>query len=441
MKHIRIGCICIILLLIGCQQPEVDITVNTQSITVGQQVYLTATVSGSDSNSSPWVYIWSAQHGTVPGDNQRSTVSYTAPDAAGMDNIQVIVTNGEQSIKGSTLIAVTANSSVIIDVIENSTPIVSDTPEIVPTPTEIVVTATTNSPTLTPTSGSPTVAPTETIPPTVDEESNASLIAYASDQDGDWDIYVVSSDGGSPINLTRNNGDWDKNPVWSPDGNYIAFESNRDGNYDIYIMNADGTSQRRLTNNNADDFAPTWSPDGTEIAFQTLRTGVNQIWSVDINSGGFPYPITSNKHQNYHPTWAPNGKKIAYFSTRDEGVHYIYVTDLTNSSETRLRGTGLGDRHPNWGSNGKIVFITQNNIAVMNDDGSGATVLLKTYGVEINPAWSSDSQSIVFETDFGNTVNTGVIHNIFTISQYGENIRQITNNESGTNSGQPDWHP
>jgi len=41
---------------------------------------------------------------------------------------------------------------------------------------------------------------------------------------------------------------------------HIAFESDRDGNYEIYIMNADGTNQVNLTNNPADDEEPSWAP-------------------------------------------------------------------------------------------------------------------------------------------------------------------------------------
>lgn len=48
----------------------------------------------------------------------------------------------------------------------------------------------------------------------------------------------------------------------------IAFQSNRDGNFEIYVMNADGSNQTRLTNNSASDVYAAWSPDGTKIAFQ-----------------------------------------------------------------------------------------------------------------------------------------------------------------------------
>ena len=52
----------------------------------------------------------------------------------------------------------------------------------------------------------------------------------------------------------------DQDPAWSPDGSKIAFESDRDGNYEIYVMNADGTAQHNLTNDGAYDRDPAWSP-------------------------------------------------------------------------------------------------------------------------------------------------------------------------------------
>ena len=39
----------------------------------------------------------------------------------------------------------------------------------------------------------------------------------------------------------------DVRPAWSPDGSRIAFTSNRDGNYEIYVMNADGSNPRNVT--------------------------------------------------------------------------------------------------------------------------------------------------------------------------------------------------
>ena len=42
--------------------------------------------------------------------------------------------------------------------------------------------------------------------------------------------------------LTDHPDHYDWRPTWSPDGSKIAFASERDGNYEIYVMNADGSN-------------------------------------------------------------------------------------------------------------------------------------------------------------------------------------------------------
>src|SRR5207248_2420830 len=47
----------------------------------------------------------------------------------------------------------------------------------------------------------------------------------------------------------------------------IVFASNRDGNWEIYVTNADGSGQKNLTNHPAWDIYPRWTPDGKQIIF------------------------------------------------------------------------------------------------------------------------------------------------------------------------------
>ncbi|NIA11986.1 MAG: PKD domain-containing protein, partial [Nitrospiraceae bacterium] len=91
-------------------------------------------------------------------------------------------------------------------------------------------------------------------------------IAFASDRDGDSEIYVMNADGSDQHNISNAPDHWDWGPAWSPDGTKIAFTSNRDGNYEVYIMNADGSDQHNISNDpDRWDWGPAWSPDGTKI--------------------------------------------------------------------------------------------------------------------------------------------------------------------------------
>lgn len=69
-------------------------------------------------------------------------------------------------------------------------------------------------------------------------------------------------------------------PSWSPDGGKIAFGSKRTGNWDVWVMDSDGSNQRQLTTHEAKDMAPCWSPDGKKIVFVSNRTGSWEVWVI-----------------------------------------------------------------------------------------------------------------------------------------------------------------
>jgi TolB protein len=49
-----------------------------------------------------------------------------------------------------------------------------------------------------------------------------------------------------------------RDPSWSPDGKYIIFSSNLDGDFDLYIVKTDGSGLTRLTDLPGDETSPGW---------------------------------------------------------------------------------------------------------------------------------------------------------------------------------------
>jgi TolB protein len=71
------------------------------------------------------------------------------------------------------------------------------------------------------------------------------VLLYSSDATGNWEIYTIPVTGGTPRNLT-NNPSQDVGATFSPDGSNIAFMSNRDGGWGIWVMNASGQNPHKL---------------------------------------------------------------------------------------------------------------------------------------------------------------------------------------------------
>src|SRR5690606_15249427 len=81
-------------------------------------------------------------------------------------------------------------------------------------------------------------------------------------------LFVASldaPDAATPI--TDLSGDTPSGPPWSADGTRIAFASDDDGDLDIYGVPVTGGVPERRTSYNGVDTGPGWSPDGALIAF------------------------------------------------------------------------------------------------------------------------------------------------------------------------------
>jgi len=122
----------------------------------------------------------------------------------------------------------------------------------------------------------------------------------------------VSAIAASPIRQLTSSTATNVRPAWSPDGKSIAFQSNRDGPYHIYVMNSDGTNLRQLTSGDNDDRHPSWSPDGKTIAVDTGEQVTREIALIDVASKNRTQVTRLGKTAQF-PSFSPDGKMIAFF--------------------------------------------------------------------------------------------------------------------------------
>ena len=253
----------------------------------------------------------------------------------------------------------------------------------------------------------------------VDVDAQAQ-IAFSSERDGNFEIYVMDADGSNQRRLTNNRRD-DRSPSWSPDGKRIAFTSSSkvigvhvvgvhpppvvDERPQIYVMDADGGNQRRLSNEFFAEWHPSWSPDGKRIAFtstgrQNTAGGHWRIYVMDAD-GGNKRRLSNGAVDDWDPSWSPDGKRIAFVSSRDGRGHEIYVMDADGKNQQRLTDDLSRDTDPSWSPDGeRIAFVSHKDgnldIYVMNADGKNQRRLTRNPFPDTDPSWSPDGKRIVF---------------------------------------------
>ncbi|HET7450143.1 MAG TPA: hypothetical protein VFJ78_06060 [Gaiellaceae bacterium] len=145
---------------------------------------------------------------------------------------------------------------------------------------------------------------------------DGTLIALQSNQSDDvLQIYLVRPNGTDVRRLTsdRNNSDGNLtgaySAAWSPDGRRLAFASDRDGDAEIYIVRVDGTGLRKVTRNLVEDANPSWSPDGRRIVFDRTDYERNRtaIVVVDLTSGAETELVHAHDDFVSEPAWQPSG--------------------------------------------------------------------------------------------------------------------------------------
>ena len=203
--------------------------------------------------------------------------------------------------------------------------------------------------------------------------------------------------------------DWpglDDFPALSPDGNTVAYDSDHNGGFEIYVKAlTPGAKEIQLTNDGKQNFQPTWSPDGQRIAYHSRQRG--GIWVIPA-AGGDTKQLTEF---GTHPSWSPDGKQIVFqsYPLTDLGggarqslpPSTLWLVSPQGGDPKQLTQVGNppgGHGAPSWSPDGKrIVFeVSDFNLYTfwtISSNGSNPNLVWKRGD---HPVYAPDGKSIIF---------------------------------------------
>ena len=210
------------------------------------------------------------------------------------------------------------------------------------------------------------------------ETSTGELIAFSSDQDGDWDVFVLDPATSIARKVTNNGAD-DWSPSFSPNDGRIVYATNyadgeimdteimdSEGNpvwitgevtgvWDLYAMATNGDDIVQLTDTVASDDQPVWSPDGTLVAFQTQGDYGTQIFLIKPDGTDLTQ-LTYSSGNNWSPAWSPDGTLLAFSSDRT-GDWEIYTMTADGTDLTQITHSPSTDVEPVWSPDGTTILF------------------------------------------------------------------------------------
>lgn len=192
---------------------------------------------------------------------------------------------------------------------------------------------------------------------TPDISKDGRWIAFSSNRNGPWDIYILDLQTGD-IQQFTNTEAYDANPSWSPDGQWLVYESYQIDNLEIIIQDVNQTTGPiPLTNNPAADFSPDWSPQGRYISFISDRSGQLEVWYANLDSPQEDKAVRINNlpgHRVQHPIWSGDGRYLTWGLVTEDGNHKLVSWDSQHPDRDPAF-VGSGD-WPLWAKNTEILY-------------------------------------------------------------------------------------
>ncbi len=145
-------------------------------------------------------------------------------------------------------------------------------------------------------------------------------------------------------------------PSWSSDGRSIAYASNRNGTFDIFLApSSGGGPEEMLVHGATTSWDPCFSPDGRVLLYESSDPKTQyDLWFFPLLGARKPQPFLRTEASEVHASFSPNGRWLAYASDVS-GRAEVYVRAFPSGEGPWQVSTEGGDQ-AQWRRDGSELY-------------------------------------------------------------------------------------
>jgi len=153
------------------------------------------------------------------------------------------------------------------------------------------------------------------------------------DENGAHVTWLIDPDGSKLKDISQHGvGEW-RNPDWSPDERrlvHLRFLSGVFGE-EVFVMDSTGSNAVRLTDNERNDRNPGWSPSGDWIVWESIADDGSEVWIMRTDGTD----KRSLAEQGREPAWGPNSERIVFSKPASDSEYTALWTIRRDGSGLR----------------------------------------------------------------------------------------------------------
>ncbi len=178
------------------------------------------------------------------------------------------------------------------------------------------------------------------------------------------DIFSIPAENGFIKNLNASCGVAERSPSWSPDGKSIAYWSDETGEYELWLQSSEGKFPPKKISNYGPGFRYQmyWSPDSKKLAF--IDKAMN-IKILDVTTG-VTINVDKGMRMSHGPllgfkaNWSSDSRWLAYHRDLDNYHNAVFIYDVEKKLVHQITSGYYECNNAVFDPEGKYLYLLTN---------------------------------------------------------------------------------